>query len=75
MTTIIRRQIRSLARFAARTVLPVLLLMVLALLLGAVRTVTLGVFGLVVALKVVMSVLELAGQYAPTPAYRLGVSP
>lgn len=74
MSAIVRHRMRSLARFAAQTVLPALLLMVLAVVLGAVRTTLLGAFGLVVALKVVMTALQLAAEYAPTPTYRLEVS-
>lgn len=74
MTAIVHHRMRSLARLAVRTVLPTVLLLALAVVLGAVRTTLLAAFGLVVALKAVMVALELAASYAPTPAYRLGVS-
>lgn len=74
MTTIVRHRVRALAWIAARTVLPAVLLLVLAVVLGVVRTTLLGAFGLVVALKVVMTALQVAAEYAPTPAYRLEVN-
>lgn len=74
MTAIVGHRIRSLTRIAARTVLPALLLIALAVVLGAVRTTLLGAFGLVVLLKVVMTAVQLAAEYAPSPAYRLEVN-
>ena len=69
-----RVAVRVVMSFAARAVLPVLLLTLLALLSGVARTTALGAFGLVLVLKGVMSGLDRLAESAPTPRYRMAVS-
>lgn len=66
--------VHTVMSFAARAVLPTLLLTLLALLSGMARTTALGAFGLVLALKGVMSGLDRLAESAPTPRYRMAVS-
>lgn len=69
---------RELVRFAAVAVtaaVPAMVLLVLAVASGLVRTALLGVFALVVGLRAAMWGLERAGALLPTPGPRLGGEP
>ncbi|KAA5836064.1 hypothetical protein F1721_06915 [Saccharopolyspora hirsuta] len=61
-------------RFAVTTVLPAVVLVLLAVVSGAARTAGLVLFGAVVVLRRVWAGADRLGEIAPAPRLRLGVS-
>ncbi|GAA4828822.1 hypothetical protein [Saccharopolyspora rosea] len=67
VSAFLRRHIRAVSRLAVFAALPAVLLLVLSLVSGLVRTTALGVFGVVALLRVLMVALDRLGEAAPTP--------